>query len=201
MLLDSMKILTTGHLIIDQYIDEEAVKDNIIEKRLIDQHNEIHPENMSYAIANSLGNFDVGPIQKMCFGRGGSTINTLGEIVYLPENIVGQSADLYDETYSKIVDGNNIGNPDPEKNYMEVQHISGNLYTDLLIHCTLGYNEPTDQSTYDQGAFDNTNKYAFDEIGLKDYSGNLITHVIFSKIEKSLNRIISVKYRLRIQMV
>lgn len=177
-----------------------CIKDADTEEILLEKQNAIHFENMSLALAQSLGRKSEGPIEKMVFGNGGSTVSGIGTVTYLQPNTLGASASLYNQTYEKIVDDLNISNPDPSRNRMEVSHVTGNLFSDLIIYCILDFGEPSGQD-----AFDNTNDieddYVFDEIGLVNYDGKLLTHVIFSPVQKSLNRRISITYTLRIQMI
>ena len=74
--------------------------------------NAIHFENFSEALAQSLANKNKGYIYTMAFGNGGTNVDPTGVITYLPANTVGQSADLYNETYSKVVDDNSTTNTD-----------------------------------------------------------------------------------------
>lgn len=167
---------------------------------LLDKNNAIHFENMSLALARSLGHKSTGPIEKIFYGNGGSTVNGIGEVTYLPPNTVGQSASLYNATYSKIVDDLSSNNNDTDNNKVEISHVSGNLFSDLVVTTSLDFGEPSGQDNFDSTSSTESN-FVFDEIGLVDYSGNMLTHIVFSPIQKSLNREIEVKYTLRIQMV
>jgi hypothetical protein len=169
----------------------------------VDKHNAIHYENMSIALAQSLANKNLGYVYAMAFGNGGSSVDPTGVITYLPPNITGQNADLYNQTFIKVVDGNSPANTDPTRNNLTVLHTSGQVYTDVLVTCLLDYGEPVGQQ-----AFDNSNnfngEYVFDELGLKAWEGSssdlmLITHVIFHPVQKSLNRQIQIDYTVRIQ--
>lgn len=183
------------------------IYDPVSRETFFDGSNAIHYENISIAIADSLSNRSVGTIYKMAFGNGGSSIDQTGIITYLPPNVTGQNASLYNQTYSKIVDDTNINNNNPTRNKMTVNHTSGKVYTDIIVECLLDYSEPTNQMAFDNST--NTNSsYIFDEIGLiADYGtddlGNelskLLTHVIFHPVQKSLNRQIQVDYTIRIQ--
>jgi len=186
-----VSLRVTGHLLI---------RDKISKEILLDKSNHIHFENYSLAVARSLADKANGPIERIYYGNGGSTVNGIGEITYLPANTIGQSADLYNPTYSKIVDDENVSNADPENNKMEVSHVSGNLFSDIVITTTLDFGEPTGQENFDT-ASSTEGTFVFDEIGIKDYSGNLLTHVIFHPIQKSLNREIEIVYTLRNQLV
>ena len=170
---------------------------------LLDKKNAIHYENISLAMAQTLSDRNVGYIYEMAFGNGGSTVDATGVITYLPPNTVNQNADLYNQTYAKIVDDNSAANPDPSRNYLTVVHIPGRVYTDIVVTCLLDYGEPSDQQAFDNSTNFN-GEYVFDEIGLKTWQGQdlplrLVTHVIFHPVQKSLNRQIQIEYTVRIQ--
>ena len=174
---------------------------------LLDKKNAIHYENISIAMAQSLSNRTAeqggGWIYTMAFGNGGSSVDPTGVITYLPPNVTGQNADLYNETYFKVVDDNSAANTDPSNNKMTVLHTSGNVYTDILVTCLLDYGEPIGQQAFDNSTNFN-GEFVFDELGLKCWNGSatnlrLITHVIFHPVQKSLNRQIQIDYTLRIQ--
>ena len=169
----------------------------------VDKKNAIHYENISIAMAETLSNRDVGWIYTMAFGNGGSSVDPTGVITYLPPNTTGQNADLYNETYSKVVDDNSSANTDANNNKMTVLHTTGKVYTDILVTCLLDYGEPAGQQAFDNSTNFN-GEYVFDELGLKTWNGSptdlrLITHVIFHPVQKSLNRQIQIDYTLRIQ--
>jgi len=174
---------------------------------LVEKKNAIHYENISIAMAETLSNRTVaqggGYIYQMAFGNGGSSVDPTGVITYLPPNTTGQNADLYNETYAKVVDDNSAANTDPANNKMTVLHTTGKPYTDILVTCLLDYGEPAGQQAFDNSTNFN-GEYVFDELGLKCISGSttnlrLITHVIFHPVQKSLNRQIQIDYTLRIQ--
>lgn len=169
----------------------------------VDKKNAIHYENISIAMAQTLSNRDLGWIYTMAFGNGGSSVDPTGVITYLPPNTTGQNADLYNETYSKVVDDNSSANTDAANNKMTVLHTTGKVYTDILVTCLLDYGEPAGQQAFDNSTNFN-GEYVFDELGLKCWNGavdnlRLITHVIFHPVQKSLNRQIQIDYTLRIQ--
>lgn len=170
---------------------------------IIDKRNAIHYENISEALANSLANKAVGQIYSMAFGNGGSSVDPTGVITYLPPNTTGQNANLYNPTYSKVVDDNSSANTDTSRNNLTVTHTSGKVYTDILVSCLLDYGEPSGQQAFDNST-DFNGDYVFDELGLKTWNGSatelrLITHVIFHPVQKSLNRQIQIDYTVRIQ--
>lgn len=173
----------------------------------VDKNNAINYENMSESMALTLADKGYGYIYQMAFGNGAASIDSTGLITYLPPNTTGQNATLYNQTYAKVVDNTLISNTDPLRNNMTVNHVVGNLYTDILVQCLLGYGEPQGQMAFDNGTnFDST--YTFDELGLLanyglDGEGNiqtrLLTHVVFAPIQKALNRQIQIDYTVRIQ--
>jgi hypothetical protein len=170
---------------------------------IVDKKNAIHYENISIAMAQTLSDRNLGYIYAMAFGNGGSAVDPTGVITYLPPNTTGQNADLYNETYVKVVDDNSAADTDPTYNKMTVLHTSGNVYTDILVTCLLDYGEPAGQQAFDNSTNFN-GEYVFDELGLKCWNGSatdlrLITHVIFHPVQKSLNRQIQIDYTLRIQ--
>ena len=168
----------------------------------VNKRNAIHYENMSVALAKSMSNSSQGHIYEMAFGNGGSAVDPTGIITYLTPNTTGVNADLYNATYSKVVDDQSANNVDPIRNYIETRHVTGTNYTDIFITCLLDYGEPSGQEAFDNTA-NNESQYVFDELGLRSYSesnqSRLLTHVIFHPVQKSLNRLIQIDYTVRIQ--
>ena len=169
----------------------------------VDKKNAIHYENISISMAQTLSDRNTGYIYAMAFGNGGSSVDPTGVITYLPPNTTGQNADLYNQTYIKVVNDNSAADTDPENNKMTVIHTSGTVYTDILVQCLLDYGEPPEQQAFDNSTNFN-GEFVFDELGLKAWNGSadnlrLITHVIFHPVQKSLNRQIQIDYTLRIQ--
>jgi len=168
----------------------------------IDKRNAIHYENMSVAMVQSLSNQGQGTVYQMVFGTGGTTVDPTGLITYLTPNTVGVNSSLYNQTYQKVVDQNATENVDPVRNKMEVRHISGATYSDILITCLLDYGEPLDQEAFDNSV-DMSGNFVFDELGLVSYNpngtGKLLTHVVFHPVQKSLNRLLQIDYTIRVQ--
>jgi hypothetical protein len=193
-MIDNSQLQIEGHVVITDTKTGEILRD---------LKNAIHFENLSLAIVQSLIN---GPLNKqnnagfiyaMNFGNGGTTVNSSGIITYNTPNTTGITAQLYNQTYSKIVNDSFSTNLDTTNNNFTYSHVTGKTFTDIICSCTLDYAEPSDQL-----AFDNSNDinstYAFDELGLFSYSGLLLTHVCFSPIIKSLNRSLTISYTIRI---
>ena len=177
-------------------------------KVYIDKSNAIHYENFSVALANSIADKSQNFIYEMNFGNGGTSVDPTGIITYLPTNTTGQNSNLYNPTYSKIVDDTAVANANPLNNKMTVTHIPGTVYTDILVSCLLDYGEPSGQALFDNSQ-NLSSEFVFDELGLRGRStdgtsgltstGLLLTHVVFHPVQKSLNRLIQIDYTVRIQ--
>ncbi len=167
-----------------------------------DKRNAIHYENMSVALAQSLSSQGKGTVYQMVFGTGGTTVDPTGLITYLTPNTTGTNSSLYNQTYAKVVDQTAKENLDPIRNKMEVRHVSGATYSDILVTCFLDYGEPAGQEAFDNSQTMDGN-FIFDELGLKGYdsagNGKLLTHVVFHPVQKSLNRLMQIDYTVRIQ--
>lgn len=190
---DNNNFLVQGHI---KIFDPET------QEVIVNKRNAIHYENMSIAMAESLGNEGQGYISSMSLGNGGTSIDPTGIITYLTPNSTGTNASLYNQTFTKIVDDRNVNNTDPARNKIEIRHLSGTTYTDIVVSCLLDYGEPNGQQAFDTAA-GSDNAFVFDELGLKSYSssgeGRLLTHVIFHPVQKSLNRLIQIDYTVRVQ--
>jgi hypothetical protein len=187
----------TGHI---------TIKDVETGEIIVDKDNAINFENFSISLGRTIANRADGWIQEMVFGNGGATVSETGTITYLPPNVIGEAASLYNQTFSKVVDDQNPLNVNPAKNYITVSHSSGTTYTDVVVTCNLDLGEPSGQSAFDTSTTI-TGDFVFSELGLKAYNavgantGRLLSHVIFSPVQKSLNRQIEVVYTIRIQTV
>ena len=185
---------------------------------IVNKSNAIHYENISSALAYNLANKQQNFIYEMRFGNGGTSVDPTGVITYLPPNTTGQNSNLYNATYSKVVDNASSANTNPSQNFIQVRHIPGQVYTDILVQCLLDYGEPNSQSSFDNSQT-LTDNFTFDELGLVGRStdgttdtqisttnnsfssstGPLLTHVIFHPVQKSSNRLIQIDYTVRIQ--
>ena len=186
---DKNNTMVQGHI---------TIKDAITGEVFIDKDNAIHYENMSEALAQTLGNKGLGFINTMQFGNGGTAVDSTGVITYLPPNTYGQNATLYNYQYSKVVDNTSALNPDPARNYIEIRHTPGLIYTDVFVSCLLDYAEPAGQQSFDNSS-SMQGDFVFDELGLFSDSGKMLTHVIFHPVQKALNRLIQIDYTVRIQ--
>ena len=204
---DSMGTYIRGHI---KITDPETVE------VFVDKANAIHYENMSEAIAYSLANKGRNFIYEMHFGNGGTTVDPTGVINYLPSNTKTQNSDLYNPAFYKNIDNTSADNADPARNKMEIRHVPGTVYSDILVTCLLDYGEPNLFSPGNllgesQSAFDNSQTldggFVFDELGLKGFTdagnglGKLLTHVVFHPVQKSSNRLIQIEYTVRFQTI
>jgi len=194
-MLDNSKIKITGHVII---------KDIRTNKILVDKYNAINFENLSTVLAKGLADLPDGHIQEMEFGNGGSSVSGTGTITFLSPNITGSTAQLYNPTFIKVVNDQSPLNLDPTNNFITVNHTLGSLFSDIVVTATLDFNEPSGQAAFDN-ATSLEGDFVFDEIGLKSFSntsggGLLMSHIIFSPIQKSLNRQLLITYTLRISV-
>jgi len=186
-----------GHVLIRDYATGEI---------LVDKMNAINYENFSISLARTIADRPDSWIQEMVFGNGGATVSEIGTITYLPPNVVGQTAELYNETYYQVVDDQSPLDLNPSQNYISTAHVDGTTYTDVIVTCLLDLGQPAGQDAFDT-ATNIGGTYVFNELGLKAYSpngpntGRLLTHVIFSPVQKSLNRQIQIVYTIRIQTV
>lgn len=192
-------LFVKGHVLITDVTDPEK------SKILLDKSNAIHPENMSRAIANALANnvdslgVSLGAISEMRFGNGGTVVLSTGRVTYKSPRVTSVGG-LYSETYSKNINPRVTTGVESQYNNISTTHIPGQVYTDIICICTLGLGEPADQNVSSSTNMEGT--YVFDEIGLytDGTSGLPLTHIIFHPVEKSANRVLQVKYTIRVQL-
>lgn len=193
------KLLVKGHVLITDITDPEN------KSVVLDKSNAIHAENMSLSIANALAantnslSVSIGAISNMKFGNGGTIVLSTGRVTYKKPR-VSSLGGLYSPTYSKNINSNVTTGVESDYNSVTVNHIPGQVYTDVICLCTLGLGEPEDQNV--SSSTDMEGKYVFDEIGLytDGDTGIPLSHIIFHPVEKSANRILQIKYTVRIQL-
>lgn len=171
---------------------------------IVDTRNAVNFESMCYALALSLADRPNGSIQQVAFGNGASSISAAGVITYLPPNVTGLDASLYNQTYAKFVNDQSPLDTNTVENYLSVNHTTNTTYSDVVVTCLLDYNEPAGQQAFDNATQAN-GAYIFDEIGLFTYNsstgdGMMLSHVIFHPVQKALDRRILTSYTLRIAM-
>lgn len=192
---DETNMNVSGHILI---------RDKETGEELVNKRNAIHYGNLGALIAAGLQNQSNKIIHFMAFGNGGSSVDSSGTVLYKAPNTsesTEPTASLFNETFNKVVSSTSANN-DTANNKIELS--SGTNYTDLKITCTLGLSEPSGQENFDTATNQNSN-FIFDELGLKGFAtssdnAELLTHVIFHPVQKSLNRVIEVVYTVRIQL-
>ncbi len=193
------RLFVKGHVLITDITDPEN------HEVVLDKSNAIHPENMSQAIANALAGttnslgISLGSISSMNFGNGGTIVLSTGRVTYKTPRI-SSFGGLYSETYSKKINANVNPGVDSEYNNITAVHIPGQAYTDIVCLCTLGLGEPSDQNV--SSTTNMEGDYVFDELGLytDGDSGIALSHIIFHPVEKSANRVLQIKYTVRVQL-
>jgi|TARA_B100000959_G_scaffold280827_1_gene343450 hypothetical protein len=180
---------------------------------LVDKANKIHAENMSRCIATTLSNKDNFSLYEMHFGNDGTIIDAQGNVTYREPKVTFANDDLYNDRFFKNFDILDADNTDTSANKMDVVYTDGNAFTDIIITCTLNYDEPLSSDTNFNLATDNqtstdgagSGQFIFDELGLKSKSstgrntGLLLSHVVFHPVEKSANRKIQVLYTIKVR--
>lgn len=192
-------LFVKGHVLITDVTDPTNTK------VLLDKANAIHSENMSRAIADALANnvdslgVSIGAISEMRFGNGGTVVLSTGRVTYKTPRVTSFGG-LYSETYSKKINPRVTAGVDSQYNNITTMHIPGQVYTDIISICTLGLGEPSAQNTSSSTNMDGT--YVFDELGLytDGTNGLPLTHIIFHPVEKSANRVLQIKYTVRVQL-
>lgn len=175
------------------------VKDKNTNEVLLDKFNAVHPQNMAKVIARGLANESNQQIFQIALGNGGTYIDSTQSIVYNSPNIIGQSADLYNVTYTEVVDDGNsnvgIGNS-------VISQAAPSPDISSLVICTiqLSANEPAGQASTDGVTTNPNSAFTFDELGLKTVDGLLLSHIVFNPIEKNAQRELIISYTLTVSV-
>lgn len=200
------------------------IKDGQTGEILRDKHNAIHNQNMATAIARGLSNFlysqatRENQIFALVLGNGGSSVDSMNQITYLPPNITGTNARLYNQTYVDFVDPGSVLNVNGNSvSYSQSQtDTSSIVVVTMTIPAGLPIGEDATDSPPDP-TFNST--YSFDELGLMTYGAGqpsfaggqagytavpadslLLSHIIFSPILKTSNRELVVTYTLTVSV-
>lgn len=192
---------------------------------LRDEFNAVHPKNMGIAIARGLSNEPKQCVYKIKMGNGGTYQGGTGEITYLPPNTVGAGpstttgSKLYNYTYTAVVDdlatgivgvGNSVIHPATEDNAGAVYStvvisavissgagLAGQALSDSPNNTGANLTDPN-FNPIDPTATNLANQFVFDELGLFTEDEYMLTHLIFSPIEKTANRELLITYTLTI---
>lgn len=179
-------------------IGDVCIRDADTSEVLREKRNAIHPENMALAIARSLSRNDNGFVYKMSFGNGGTFLNSSNKIIFRSPNTLGAS-NLYNPTYEVIVDAKTEGAPQTNS-VIPSQSPSPSITSVVTVTCILSANEPAGQSISSNLTNDPNSTFFFDELGLKTADGLLLSHLIFTPIEKTANRAFLITYTLTISV-
>ena len=185
------------------------ITDNATGEVLMDKHNAIHPKNMATAIARGLANSPNYQIYKLKLGNQGTYVDGTLQIIFRPPTTTGDTADLYNPTYVEIVDDANVGVG--VGNSVTFTNVPASTNTRVIITAVISSNEainnPTDQSG---PSLNPEGTFFFDELGLftQETSGTLLvgtgelmlSHLIFSPIEHTGNRELTIVYTLTISV-
>lgn len=168
---------------------------------LIDKDNAVHPQNMARVIARALAHETDSWVFSMALGNGGTHIDASQNISYLRPNTTGVSASLYNETYREVLDDQSIRNGQ-DNSVTSAAGPTGMITSIVTCTMSLSSSEPAGQALSDNVTTNPDSLYTFDELGL--YSSDtvplLLTHLIFSPIEKTANRSILITYTLTVSV-
>ena len=175
------------------------IKDKHSNEVLLDKFNAVHPQNMAKVIARGLANESNQQIFQIALGNGGTYIDSTQHIVYNSPNIIGQAADLYNVTYTEVVDD---GNSNVGLGNSVISQAAPSPDISSLVICTiqLSANEPAGQATTDGSTTDPNSAFTFDELGLKTVDGLLLSHIVFNPIEKNAQRELIISYTLTVSV-
>jgi hypothetical protein len=207
-----------GHLIIKNKITNEVI---------LDKFNAIHFGNLNAAFAKSIAGYSDGFISYMMFGNGGTVISGT-EIAYkapLVSDIENVNEQMYSPTFlQKVSNGATTIDEYDNLNFVSVPVGQGlNAYKDVVTTVTLQYgdNGPTGQDLLnDAGQIGDL--FVFNEISLycgpksalagsktndpiliQDFTSRvdtaMLTHVIFTPIQKAQNVDLEIIYTIRVQ--
>lgn len=185
-MLDALKSKVVGHVrIVDQHSGEV----------LLEKNNAIHPRNMGIAIARGLAGVSNSNIYKLVLGNGGTTITSGGDIIYLAPRTAPTDNVIYNQTYSELISAT-------DNSAVATSNPLPSIISKVTVVVLLSANEPAGQDPSDAGdGADNINdQFVFDELGLMTQDNLLLSHLIFSPIEKTANRTLVITYTLTISV-
>lgn len=190
-----MQASSKCHFNVDGHV---LIQDKETGETVVDKHNAIHPQNMATAIARSLAHQNNGYIFTLALGNGGTFLNSSNQLNYRPPNTLGAS-DLYNMTYSEQVDANSNGTPSGNSVAAAASPTPA-ITSIIIVTMELSSVEPAGQATSDNGTTAANALYNFDELGLKTQDGLLLSHMIFSPIEKTSNRAFLITYTITVSV-
>jgi hypothetical protein len=164
---------------------------------LMERKNAIHPQNMALVVARALAREDNGYVLNLVFGNGGTFYNTSNVLVYKAPNTIGSNATLYNQTYTVQVDETTSGTP-TTNSVVALPSPAPSLTALVVVTAQLSALEPLGQAVADNLTTNPEAAFVFDEIGLQSSDGLLLSHLVFSPIEKTANRAWLITYTITI---
>jgi len=185
-MLDAFKSKVVGHV---RIVDKDSGE------VLLDKNNAIHPRNMSTVIARGLAGASNSTIYKLVLGNGGTTITSGGDITYLAPRTAPTDNVIYNQTYLESISAT-------DNSAVATSNPLPSIISKVTVVVLLSSNEPAGQDLTDIGdGSDNINdQFVFDELGLMTQDNLLLSHLIFSPIEKTANRTLVITYTLTISV-
>lgn len=163
---------------------------------VLEKKNAIHPQNLAQVIARGLASDDNSSVFTLAFGNGGTFYNSSQQLVYRPPNIVG-AATLYNETYAVQVDDKDSGTLTTNSVVSSASPAPA-ISSVVTVQAVLSPSEPNGQAVSDNQTTDPNSPFIFDEMCLKSKDGLMLSHLVFSPIEKTANRAFLIIYTLTI---
>lgn len=187
-----MNVRVAGHV---------TIVDEATGEVLVDKNNAIHPQNMARVIARGLAHETNAWVFKMALGNGGTHIDANLQIQYLTPRVTGLTTSLYNKTYEEIIDDVNASNP-IDNSVISYASPSPALTSIVVCKMRVAATEPAGQATSDGTTTNPDSQYTFDELGLftGDNPSLMLSHLIFSPIEKTANRSILITYTLTVSV-
>jgi hypothetical protein len=189
-MLTNFAIKAHGHIRIVDAVTKELV---------MDEDNAVHAQNMALALARSFAHDDSGSIFGLGFGNGGTFYNSSNVINYRSPNVIGVDATLYNQTYAVQVDDQAAGTPSTNS-VVALPSPAPAVTASIIVTAYLGASEPAGQAVSDNITVDPEADFVFDELGLMTEDGVLLTHCIFSPVEKTANRSFLITYTLTVSV-
>ncbi len=154
------------------------IKDSV-DGVILDQHNAVHPQNLSRIFARALANEQNHSIFKIAFGNGGTYIDATGQVSFrtpndglAPDTRAWQSR-LYNETYYEIIDeastkfGTGPGAfPSGDGSNAGVRSNPAGVASQVVITAVLNASEPNSQAVVSLDPSSISTDFVFDELGL-----------------------------------
>lgn len=163
---------------------------------ILNKKNAIHPQNLALVIARGLAHQADSTVFQLSFGNGGTFFNSSNQLVFRPPSVVGASS-LYNQTYTVQVDDVDSGTP-TTNSVLASSSPAPAISSIVTVQALLAPNEPAGQAVADNLTTNLDADFVFDEMCLKTKDGLMLSHLVFSPIEKTSNRAFLITYTLTI---